>query len=72
MIDLRKLQNFDFDQKAVKLPEWILNIACLAWGFYAMSPLLIGLGILACLSTYFGILGRFNKWLDGFVKRRIN
>lgn len=71
MINVRKLQKFDFDRKAVKIPEWIINIACLGYGVYAMSPLLIGLGTIACLTTYFGVLGRFNRWLDGFVKRRI-
>jgi hypothetical protein len=71
MIDPRKIQNFDFNQKAVKVPEWIINVVCLGYGIYVMSPLWIVLGILACLCTYYGILGRFNKWLDGFVKRRI-
>lgn len=71
MIDPKKLQSVNFNNPAVKIPEWIINILCLGYGIYAMSPFLIILGILACLSTYFGLLSRMNKWLDSFVKRRM-
>lgn len=71
-MNVQKLTKLDFDSKGMKAFDWVLALGCLAYGIYASSAILIVGGVLGCVASYYRPLGKFQKWMDSFVRRRVN
>lgn len=71
-MNMQNLTKLDFDTKGMKAFDWALALACLGYGLYAMSAIFIIGGILGCVASWYRPLGKFQKWMDSFVRRRVN
>jgi len=71
-MNVRQLTKLDFDSWGMKAFDWLLALACLGYGIYASSPTFIVGGILGGVASYYRPLGKFQKWIDSFVRRRVN
>lgn len=70
MIDPRKIANFDWDSRVMKIFDWGLAAVSILIGIYFESPVFIVGGILGGLAAYYRPMGKFQKFVNGLVVRR--
>jgi len=69
-MDFQKLAKMDFDSTSMKAFDWGLSLISVGYGLYAGSALWFGAGMIGCAAAWYRPMSRFQRFLQGFVKRR--